>query len=184
MSFREATQPVNRPSSDPVDPGSRSDEEGGDPSGDTAGDQGGEAAGGLGRKPGADQSPAPGWRLAAYLVLPRPDAWAKAQIAPACFLLAASSTGHFGAWKRLLVLWLVLECLIYPARYQWNDIRGIEGDLQHAEMRARFRLPVGATAQSRQRSIRLSQAAAALRILAALLIGALTGLVRQVLLLG
>lgn len=182
MSSSEATEPVNRSSGDPADPGSCPDEEGGDPGGETAGDRGGEAAGGQGRETEQDPIRTPGRGLAAYLLLPRPDAWAKAQIAPACFLLAASS-GHFGNWKRFGVLWLVLECLIYAARYQWNDIRGIEGDQLHAEMQARSRLPVGSTARTRRRSVRLSRAVAGLRILAALLVGLCTGLVRQVLLL-
>jgi hypothetical protein len=114
---------------------------------------------------------------------PRPDAWGKALIAPACFVLAATSTGRFGAWNRFVVLWLVLELLIYPARYQWNDVRGIDADQAHAERGARSRLPVGTTAPARRRSIRLSRLTAAARILVALLIGVLAGLARQVLVL-
>jgi hypothetical protein len=114
---------------------------------------------------------------------PRPDAWGKALIAPACFVLVATSTGRFGAWNRFVVLWLVLELLIYPARYQWNDIRGIDADQAHAERNARSRLPVGTTAPARRRSIGLSRLTAAARILAALLIGVLAGLARQVLVL-
>jgi hypothetical protein len=116
-------------------------------------------------------------------LLPRPDAWGKALIAPTCFLLAASSTGHLGNWNRFVVLWLVLELLIYPARYQWNDIRGIDADQAHAERDARSRLPVGTTAQARRRSIGLSRLTATARILAALLIGVLAGLARPVLVL-
>ncbi len=199
MSSSQAMDPVNRPASDAADPGRRSDEKGGVPGGEAAGDHGGEAAGdhggeaagdhggeaagGLGHETGPDRIRAPGRGLGAYLLVPRPDSWAKAQIAPACFLLAASGTGRFGNWEHFLVLWLVLEGLIYAARYQWNDIRGIEGDQQHAEAQARSRLPVGTTAQTRLRSIRLSWAAVALRISAALLIGALTGLVGQILVL-
>ncbi len=114
---------------------------------------------------------------------PRPDAWGKGLIAPACFVLAATSTGRFGAWNRFVVLWLVLELLIYPARYQWNDIRGIDADQAHAERDARSRLPVGTTAPARRRGIRLSRLAAAARILVALLIGVLAGLARQALVL-
>jgi 4-hydroxybenzoate polyprenyltransferase len=127
---------------------------------------------------------APGRGVAAYLLYPRPEAWAKAQVAPACFVLAASSTGDFGAWKRFLALWLVLEYLIYAARYQWNDIRGFEADRLHAERRARSRLPAGETGLSARRNVRLSRAVAALRVLAAVLIGAVFGFLRQVLLLG
>lgn len=127
---------------------------------------------------------APGRGLAAYLLYPRPEAWAKAQVAPACFIRAASPTGDFGGWKRFGVLWLVLEFLLYAARYQWNDIRGAEADRLHAERRARSRLPAGQTGLTARRNVRLSRAVAALRLLAALLIGAVTGLLRQVLLLG
>jgi hypothetical protein len=181
MSSSEAMEPVNHSCSDSAGPGGSYDEEGGDPGGETAGGHGGEAAGGLGRFPSATR--ARGRGLAAYLLLPRPDAWAKALLAPACFLLAGSGTGHLGNWKHFVVLWLVLELLIYAARYQWNDIRGIDADQQHAERHARSRLPVGTTARTRRRNVRLSLAAAALRVSGALLIGALTGLIRQVLLL-
>jgi hypothetical protein len=147
----------------------------GDPAGGVAGGGRGAAAGGLGRRA------APG--LAAYLLVPRRDAWGKALMAPACFVAAACSTGHFGGWARFTVLWLVLELLIYQARYQWNDIAGVDSDLRHPEAGARSRLPVGSTPQARRRSIRLSWLTAAARILAALLVGWLTGLTGQVLVL-
>lgn len=81
--------------------------------------------------------------LAGYLLSPRPDVWAKALIAPACYLLATASTGDCQHWRQLTAAWLILELLIYPARYQWNDIRGIDADQQHAEATARARLPAG-----------------------------------------
>ena len=152
-----------------------------DPMGEAAGGEGGDVAGGLGRETGPVSRSARG--MTGYLLYPRPEAWAKALIAPAFFVFAASSTGRFGDWKNFLVLWLILEYLIYPARYQWNDIRGIDADREHAEKDARSRLPVGTTARSRRRSIRVSQIAALVRVLAALLIGALAGLARQALLL-
>ena len=147
----------------------------GDPAGGVAGGGRGAAAGGLGRHA------APG--LIAYLLVPRRDAWGKALMAPACFVAAACSTGHFGGWARFTVLWLVLELLIYQARYQWNDIAGVESDLRHPEAGARSRLPVGSTPQARRRSIGLSWLTAAARVLAALLVGWLTGLTGQVLVL-
>ena len=167
------------PSSQPTEPGSRSGGRpaggGGDLAEEAVGGPGGEAAGGLNREGGR--------ALAAYLAFPRPETWVKALIAPACFVLAATSTGRLGDWKRFVVLWLVLELLIYAARYQWNDIRGIDADLRHAERTARSRLPVGTTAGARRRSIRLSGLTATARVLAALLIGVLAGLARQVLVL-
>jgi hypothetical protein len=153
------------------------------PGATAGGGVGGEAADG----PGCGGVPAragrPGRGLTAYLLHPRPDAWAKALLAPACFILGAISTGAFAAWARFLILWLVFELLIYPARYQWNDVRGIDADRRHPERRARPRLPAGATAQARRHAIRLSAATAALRIVVALIIGAATGLLRPVLLL-
>jgi hypothetical protein len=148
-----------------------------------AGGVGGEAAGGSVHGGVPARAERPGRGLTVYLVHPRPDAWAKALLAPACFALAAVSAGGFAGWPRFVILWLVFELLIYPARYQWNDVRGIDADRSHPERRARSRLPVGATARSRRRSVRLSAATAALRIAAALLIGVVTGLVRPVLLL-
>lgn len=147
----------------------------GDPAGGVAGGGRGDAAGGLGRHA------APG--LTAYLLVPRRDAWGKALMAPACFVAAACSTGHFGGWARFTVLWLVLELLIYQARYQWNDIAGVDADQQHPEAGARSRLPVGSTPQARRRSIGLSWLTAVARVLAALLVGWLTGLTGQVLVL-
>jgi hypothetical protein len=162
-----------------MEPGSRS---GGGPAGG-GGDLAEEAAGGLGGETVGGLNRDSGRALGAYLAFPRPEAWAKALIAPACFVLAATSTGRLGDWKRFAALWLVLELLIYAARYQWNDIRGVDADLRHAERAARSRLPVGTTAGARRRSIRLSGLTAVARVLAALLIGVLTGLTRQVLLL-
>ena len=144
---------------------------------------GGEAADGPGHGGVPARAERPGRGLTAYLMHPRPDAWAKALLAPACFVLGAIRVGGFAGWPRFLILWLVFELLIYPARYQWNDVRGIEADQRHPEGRARSRLPVGATARDRRRSVRLSTTAAALRIVAALLIGVVSGLVRSVLLL-
>jgi hypothetical protein len=159
----------------------------GDPAGGVAGGGWGDAAGDLGRRPapgpvrGLGRRAAPG--LTAYLLVPRRDAWAKAVMAPACFVAAACSTGHFGGWARFVVLWLVLELLIYPARYQWNDIAGVDADQRHPEAAARSRLPVGSTPQDRRRSIRLSWLTAAARVLAALLVGWLAGLTGPVLVL-
>jgi hypothetical protein len=178
VSSGEATEPVHRLGGDPADPGL---EPGGHASGgadDPVGEAAGGAGGGRRRRPGSRSR-----GLGAYLLYPRPDTWAKVQIAPACFVLAAWPSGRLGHWPSFVVLWLVLEFLIYPARYQWNDIRGIDADQAHAERDARARLPVGPTEQSRRRSVRLSRLTAAARVLAALLAGVLAGLARPVLIL-
>jgi hypothetical protein len=156
-----------------------SDRAAGGEGGDAAGDPIGEAAGGAGGGAAGGLDDQTGRGLAAYLLFPRPDAWAKALIAPACFLLAASSAGRLGNWAHFGVGWLVLELFIYPARYQWNDIRGIDADQAHPEQEARSRLPAGPAGRARRRSVRLSRLTAAARVLAALLIGLLTGLARQ-----
>ena len=157
------------PPSQSMEPGSRS---GGGPAGG-GGDLAEEAADGLGGETVGGLNRDSGRALGAYLAFPRPEAWAKALIASACFVLAGTSTGRLGDWKRFTALWLVLEFLIYAARYQWNDIRGVDADLRHAERAARSRLPVGTTTGARRRSIRLSGLTAAARVLA--------GQIRQVL---
>src|SRR5207253_1244883 len=43
-------------------------------------------------------------------------------------------------WQAVLV-WLVLELLVYQARYQWNDVRGFAADQAHPDRVARGRLP-------------------------------------------
>jgi hypothetical protein len=175
MPCSEAAGPVGPASAGPAGPGGP---------GLTAADGvGGEAADGPSNGGVPARAERPGRGLTAYLLHPRPDAWAKALLAPACFALVAVSAGAFAGWARFLILWLVFELLIYPARYQWNDVRGIDADRRHPEERARSRLPVGATAQARRRGIRLSAATAALRIVAALGIGIVAGLVRPVVLL-
>jgi hypothetical protein len=106
--------------------------------------------------------------MAGYLLYPRPEAWPKTLIAPLCFGFAASSTGDTGDAKNFLVLWVILECLLYPARYQWNDIRGIDADQEHSERDSRSRLPADATPASRRHAIQVSRATAVTRVLAAL----------------
>ncbi len=93
--------------------------------------------------------------LVSYLIFPRPEDWIKWLIAPGVFLATAWSQDNFSQWPRFLALWLILEYLIYEARYQWNDIRGITDDRSHAERRARGRLPAGPDGQIK-RSVLIS----------------------------
>src|SRR4051794_4800997 len=69
----------------------------------------------------------PGERsLTSYLLLPRPGDLGKAVIVPVTFALGSAAVGGTTA-SRLshgVLVWLVLEFLVYQARYQWNDIRG------------------------------------------------------------
>jgi hypothetical protein len=68
-----------------------------------------------------------------YLVMPRPKDAVKGLLMPFTFLLAVAA-GADVTWRtvvRALIVWGVLELLVYPARYQWNDIRGFVADQSH-----------------------------------------------------
>jgi hypothetical protein len=80
--------------------------------------------------------------LLSYLLLPRVAEWVKWAIAPGAFIVTAWTTGDLRNWHRFILVWLILEFLIYEARYQWNDIRGVGEDPKHALSTARMRLPV------------------------------------------
>ncbi|HET9198702.1 MAG TPA: hypothetical protein VFN92_10675 [Solirubrobacterales bacterium] len=78
------------------------------------------------------------------------------------------------------MLWLVLEFLLYYARYQWNDVRGIDNDRLHPARHLRARLPVGVTEADRRRSVNTSLAAASTRVAIAVLVGIALGMVEAV----
>lgn len=117
--------------------------------------------------------------LVSYLILPRVAEWVKWAIAPGAFVVTAWATGTFH-WKQFILVWLILEYLIYEARYQWNDIRGIHEDAKHPESTARLRLPDGTNAR---RNILASCLVGALRLGLALYIAALIHLIAAVALL-
>ncbi|WP_437013497.1 hypothetical protein [Streptomyces sp. enrichment culture] len=75
--------------------------------------------------------------------MPRPKDAVKALLMPFAFVLAVAAGAHVTGQTvlRALVVWGALELLIYPARYQWNDIRGFVADQQHPAERDRGRLP-------------------------------------------
>ncbi|MEG8275320.1 hypothetical protein [Streptomyces sp. AHA2] len=81
--------------------------------------------------------------LLGYLVMPRPKDAVKGLLMPFTFMLAvaagADATGR--TVVRALIVWGALELLIYPARYQWNDIRGFVADQNHPGRKDRGRLP-------------------------------------------
>ena len=89
--------------------------------------------------------------LLSYLILPRPEDLVKACFFPLGTLIAASTALDQVDLEKLdaagittwVLVWLCLELLIYQARYQWNDIRGLADDTNHPEDRARGRLPHG-----------------------------------------
>ncbi|GHE96400.1 hypothetical protein [Streptomyces fumanus] len=78
-----------------------------------------------------------------YLVMPRPKDAVKGLLMPFTFLLAVAAgadvTGR--TVVRALIVWGVLELLVYPARYQWNDVRGFVADQSHPAGHDRGRLP-------------------------------------------
>jgi hypothetical protein len=116
-------------------------------------------------------SAAPGRTLASYLLIPRPKDLVKAVVVPLTFSLGAVANGGVTAtqvWRAALV-WLVLELLVYQARYQWNDVRGFAADQAHPDRAARGRLP-GPIDKARPH-IAASLAVAMLRLLAAAGVG-------------
>jgi hypothetical protein len=121
--------------------------------------------------------------LCSYLLYPRPEEWSKAVIAPVVFACTAWSINDWNGWRDFFVLWVILEFLIYHARYQWNDILGIADDADHPERISRGRLPIGQTDQETLRNILLSRVVAVTRVVVALAVGWFTGTIVPVLLL-
>jgi hypothetical protein len=123
--------------------------------------------------------PAPARRgrsLAGYLVMPRPGDAVKALLMPLTFglgVLANGGTDGRTLVRALLVL-VVLEFLVYPARYQWNDVRGFAADQRHPGKSDRGRLP-GPLSMARQRVV-ASGVVAALRLAVAGVVAVLPGL--------
>lgn len=124
-----------------------------------------------------------GRSLVSYLIFPRPEDWSKWLITPGVFLATAWPSGDFSQWPQFLVLWLVLEYLIYEARYQWNDIRGIADDREHTERQARGRLPQGPAGRpdKTRTAVLASMCVALLRLALALLAGWVAGVEEPVL---
>jgi hypothetical protein len=118
--------------------------------------------------------------LPSYLLMPRVAEWIKWVIMPGAFVVTAWATGAFGNWHQFILMWLILEYLIYEARYQWNDIRGISEDADHPESNARLRLPGGPNAR---RNIIASCLVGILRLILAVSIAAVTHLLAPVTLL-
>jgi hypothetical protein len=81
--------------------------------------------------------------LLGYLVMPRPKDLFKALLMPAAFGLAVLATGGTTGHTllRAVVVLAALELLVYPARYQWNDVRGFAADQRHPSEADRGRLP-------------------------------------------
>src|SRR4051794_17632499 len=106
------------------------------------------------------------------MVLPRPGDVSKWVIVPLCFLTTVLLVGGGSADSsyRALVVWIVLEFLLYQARYQWNDIRGFVADQRHPSSADRGRLP-GPIHKVRSR-VGVSAAVIALRLALAFAVAA------------
>lgn len=110
----------------------------------------------------------PGHRsILSYVILPRPQEIVKFLFVPIAFAIGSllqnriSDSPSIGL---LSIAWLSFEYLCYQARYQWNDIRGLAGDLRHPSSKERGRLP---TSQfGTKASVLISSAVAMLRIAA------------------
>ncbi|GLZ42828.1 hypothetical protein [Actinokineospora sp. NBRC 105648] len=80
-----------------------------------------------------------------YLLLPRPQDLIKWLFIPVAYVVGSLLVGPSATPAHLtaLVGWLTFEYLLYQARYQWNDIRGLTDDINHPARQERGRLPTG-----------------------------------------
>src|SRR3954454_2905160 len=132
-------------------------------------------------RPTITRAPSPGAKptqrsMAGYLTMPRPGDLFKAALLPLTFAIGALTTGHIDTHMclRALVLIFALEFLIYPARYQWNDIRGFAADQRHPSAVERGRLP-GPLELARQHISASGAAAIGRLLIAAALVFAFPG---------
>lgn len=95
-------------------------------------------------------------RMWSYLVLPRVQELIKWFFIPIAYFIGSLVADVDVPISPLYAMlgWLVFEYLIYQARYQWNDIRGLTDDLRHPARSQRGRLPV--TALGERKSVVLS----------------------------
>ncbi|MFG3097962.1 hypothetical protein [Streptomyces sp. NPDC048202] len=119
--------------------------------------------------------------LLSYLVLPRPEDWVKWLLIPLAFTVVVLARDLTPQWGRLLLTLLLVEYLVYAARYQVNDIRGYAEDAAHPEAAARMRLPHPADPAARRLVVVCSALVAAVRLVTAFGIAAATGLTRGLL---
>lgn len=122
-------------------------------------------------------------RFASYLLLPRPQDLVKALIAPMAYLAAVLGAGDLHRLAQFTALWLILETLVYPARYQWNDVPGAAHDREHPARDLRGRLPLGNGDAVGRRRVVASLAVAGARLAAAVTLGVMAGVGEGVLVL-
>ncbi|MDQ0830545.1 hypothetical protein QF032_002389 [Streptomyces achromogenes] len=113
--------------------------------------------------------------IVSYLVFPRPEDWSKLLFIPLVFLAASASRGTPFDWTTLLTCMVIAEYLVYSARYQWNDIRGVAADAAHPQARARLRLPYSGDRGRLRFIVGWSLGVAFARVVTAVLLGYATG---------
>jgi hypothetical protein len=107
--------------------------------------------------------------LVTYLLLPRPRDTVKWLIVCSAYaygLVAFHHRPNYGETLRVGLFFLIFEYLIYEARYQWNDIRGLASDIIHPA--AKHRLPVGPGGSDVRRNVLISELVILARIVAAI----------------
>jgi len=110
--------------------------------------------------------------ILAYLLLPRPEELIKWPFFPIAAIVAffSTSTVTWPAVGRAAVLFLILEYLLYEARYQLNDLRGFAEDGLHPDRRSRARLPHGPSFLQARKNASASLTVAVARIALAFVI--------------
>ncbi|GAA0274115.1 hypothetical protein GCM10010302_09690 [Streptomyces polychromogenes] len=132
---------------------------------------------------GASLQTSNGRSLAAYLLVPRPEDWVKWLFIPLAFIATSWGQGRDFHWTNLLISVVVTEFLVYSARYQWNDIRGLSDDNLHPLSTERLRLPQVESRRHARFVVYSSLSVAVLRLLAALVVGLALGRLGAVLIL-
>ncbi|MER6788391.1 hypothetical protein ABT330_27900 [Streptomyces sp. NPDC000658] len=112
-----------------------------------------------------------GRSLTSYFILPRPEDLIKWLFIPVSFIVVSWASGEGFPWSRMLLTLFVVEYLIYSARYQWNDLRGMGDDAEHPEASARKRLPHVDDLSQKRLMVIGSLATALLRLIVAAAIG-------------
>lgn len=109
--------------------------------------------------------------LVSYFIIPRVSDLFKVAIAPLLALVLSLLAPVSFDIPVFLAIWITFELLVYQARYQWNDIIGLDGDLKHPQRSRRLRLPVGLDSAEQARVVALSWAVLLLKIILALALG-------------
>ncbi|WP_328839162.1 hypothetical protein [Streptomyces europaeiscabiei] len=112
-----------------------------------------------------------GRNLTSYFILPRLEDLIKWLFIPVSFIIVSWASGEGFLWSRMFLTLFVVEYLIYSARYQWNDLRGMGEDAEHPEASARKRLPRVDDPSQKRLMVIGSLVTALLRLIVAAVIG-------------